>query len=152
MGAAIGVQIQPNVAVELEVARRSATSQFTFTEIDELFDSRSSVESEIDVVSNAVMVNALYSFPPLGPQERFRPYAGAGIGGATAAFDGDETDIRFAYQVIAGTAYDIREQWSLYGEARWFSMDQGEFYSDEFFDLSSAISSIDLIAGIRVRF
>jgi OmpA-OmpF porin, OOP family len=83
-----------------------------------------------DLHSYDMMLNQYYRFENSTP---FTPYIGGGIGESsvalnntrpvagpdTAPFSG--TDAVFAYQGIAGVAYQIREHWSLAAEYRYFS-------------------------------
>ncbi|MBX9633634.1 MAG: OmpA family protein [Magnetospirillum sp.] len=87
------------------------------------------VEFEVGYRSNdsikswSTMVNGIYQFMP---QSSFHPFLGAGIGWAW--LDGDFTgaasnnsDNQFAYQGIAGVAYDINSNVALKAQYRYFA-------------------------------
>jgi opacity protein-like surface antigen len=88
----------------------------------------------------------------MGAQSLLTPYVGAGLGGARVDFDGDETDTEFAWQVMAGVDYAMTPQWSLYGEVRYFSVDDGRFVNDDDLRVSGGYDSVDLLFGAAYRF
>jgi outer membrane protein OmpA-like peptidoglycan-associated protein len=71
----------------------------------------------------STMVNGIYEFMPNG---KWHPFLGAGIGWAW--LDGDfsgngarNSDNQFAYQGIAGVAYDLSTNWALKAQYRYFA-------------------------------
>ncbi len=126
LGAAVGYDVTPNVAIEGEYAYRNASVST---------DLRSSGTSTSlpsnDGTSNSIMFNALYKFNGMGANGAFRPYLGAGIGGANVSIDANnaswDSGTLFAYQLIAGVGYTVTPQWTLFGETRWFATQGGTF-------------------------
>ena len=97
LGAALGYDYTTNFALELEYAYRNAGT---------------SGDSEADASSNALMLNVLYKFNPMGANGQIQPYIGGGLGVANLDVHEDEvgsfkTDGDFAYQAIAGVAYHV---------------------------------------------
>jgi opacity protein-like surface antigen len=146
LGAAVGYDVTPNIGVELEYAYREADGTLEVR----AFGDRDREGGTVKV--NAVMVNGIYSFDPMGAQSLLTPYVGAGLGGARVDFDGDETDTEFAWQVMAGVDYAMTPQWSLYGEVRYFSVDDGRFVNDDDLRVSGGYDSVDLLFGAAYRF
>ena len=80
-----------------------------------------------EVYSWAPMVSALYDIPT---GTAFRPYIGAGVGGADVTLDGNavsESEWNFAYQGIVGLAYDMDPNWEVGVEYRYFSAFDNEY-------------------------
>ena len=99
------------------------------------------------------MVNALYRFDPMGATGAVQPYLGAGLGGVKVDFDdGDKTGTEFAYQVMAGVSYAVNPNWSIYGEARWFSTNGGEIYSDDDVKFSAGFDTVEFLMGASYGF
>ena len=76
-----------------------------------------------DISSWSTMVNGIYEFMP---NSSWHPFLGAGIGWAW--LDGDfsgagakNSDNQFAYQGIAGVAYDLNTNWALKAQYRYFA-------------------------------
>lgn len=76
-----------------------------------------------DISSWSTMVNGIYEFMP---NSSWHPFLGAGIGWAW--LDGDfagnaasNSDNQFAYQGIAGVAYDVNTNWALKAQYRYFA-------------------------------
>lgn len=142
LGAAVGYAIRPNLAVELEYAYRAADIKGSFYE---------------NATSNAVMVNAVYRFNPMGPNDALRPYLGGGLGWAdldisSQGFGTFKRDDAFAYQLIGGVAYTLTPDWSLLAEMRWFSTDSGKLSADRYLNLDTSLSTLDLLIGAAYRF
>lgn len=147
LGFAAGVDITPNVAVELEYAYRNADAELRNSDGD-------SGKTE----SNAFMVNALYNFTPLGATGQWQPYVGGGLGAADLnieSFDlvgGDlDSDYNFAYQVIGGIGYAVNPNLSLIGELRFFGINDQEFESDVL-SLKTTYHTMDLLFGATYSF
>ncbi|MGE5502803.1 MAG: OmpA family protein [Actinomycetota bacterium] len=70
----------------------------------------------------SMMANGIYDFMP---QSVWHPFVGAGIGPAYVDSKGGGqykgTDWQFAYQGIAGVAYDLSSNWALKTQYRYFS-------------------------------
>ena len=150
LGAALGYLITPNFALELEYAYRDADAELSSTAFDGV--ERETFTEDGSVSSNAVMVNALYRFDPMGATGAVQPYVGGGIGGVQVDFDGDETDTEFAYQVMAGVSYALNPNWSLYGEGRWFSTDGGEFADEDGLRASAGFETVEFLMGVSYCF
>lgn len=76
-----------------------------------------------DISSWSTMVNGIYEFMP---NSSWHPFVGAGIGWAW--LDGDfnaagskNSDNQFAYQGLAGVAYDLSTNWALKAQYRYFA-------------------------------
>ena len=147
LGFAAGVDITPNVAVELEYAYRNADADLT--------DGGPSATTE----SNAFMVNALYNFTPLGATGQWQPYVGGGLGAADLniedfSFDigGDtDSDYNFAYQVIGGVGYAVNPNVSIIGEVRFFGINDQELENNDF-SFKSTYHTMDLLFGATYSF
>jgi OmpA-OmpF porin, OOP family len=85
------------------------------------------------------LVNAKFQLPN---PSRFRPYIGAGVGGASSVLDVDElwygntrlwgsaSDVTFAWQGFAGVQFDLNERMSLGVEYRFLWSDSPSFDID----------------------
>ena len=156
LGVAIGYVASPRVAVELEYAYRrsyavvSGVRTLGMTANEFSFDERVTVQSG--------MVNAFYRFDGIGPQGRVTPYAGAGLGIASADVRGiGRADPALAWQVIGGAAYAIDAHWSLSGEVRWFSTEGGTFIesvegADFIEPVETGFDAFDVLVGASYRF
>jgi opacity protein-like surface antigen len=151
LGAAVGYAVTPNVAVELEYAYRNADA--TLRESLSLpGEDKQNFSENGTVTSNAVMVNGLYRFDPMGAAGAVQPYLGGGIGGVKVDFDGDKTGTEFAYQLMGGVSYALNPNWSLYGEARWFSTDGGEFFSEDGIKANAGFDTVEFLMGASYGF
>ena len=146
LGLAAGVNLTPNVGVELEYAYRNADADVKETDI--------SAKTE----SNAFMVNALYKFTPLGMNGEWQPYVGGGLGAADLNVEeldlsgGDfDSDYNFAYQVIGGVGYAINPNLSLVGELRFFGINDQDFENDDL-SFKTTYHTIDLLFGATYSF
>jgi len=124
-GAAIGKELTPNWALELEFFYRSA-------DIDSI-SAGGPFEGNLggDFASTNLMLNGIYTFTkPDGTAlwGKLSPYAGVGIGflqeadidvtigGVEQEFD---DNYLFAAQVLAGVSYELSSSWSIYAETRY---------------------------------
>jgi opacity protein-like surface antigen len=145
LGFAAGVDITPNVAVELEYAYRNADAEFKDTD-----------SGDRTTESNAWMVNALYNFTPHGP---WQPYVGGGLGVADLNIEeipgfagGDlDSDYNFAYQLIGGVGYQLPSGWMLNGEVRYFGINDQDIESDAL-QAKTTYHTFDLLFGATYRF
>ena len=151
LGAAIGYDITPSIAWELEYTYRSASASFG-AEISGPEGTQSLGSEDGDVTTSAVMLNGIYNFPGMGAMAAVQPYVGIGLGGAQVDFDGDSTDFEFAYQAMAGVSYAVNPNVDLFAEARWFSTDGGEFFNEDGFSADAGLDSIDLLVGAAYNF
>jgi outer membrane protein OmpA-like peptidoglycan-associated protein len=76
-----------------------------------------------DISSWSAMVNGIYEFLP---NSQWHPFVGAGIGwawldGDFAGNNANNSDNKFAYQGIAGVAYDVTSNWALKAQYRYFA-------------------------------
>ena len=148
LGFAAGVDVTPNVAVELEYAYRNADAEF-----------RNSDGVSAKTESNAFMVNALYNFTPLGATGQWQPYVGGGLGAADLNIEdlpsnagGDlDSDYNFAFQVIGGVGYAINPNLSLIGELRFFGINDQDIESD-ILSLKTTYHTMDLLFGATYSF
>ena len=144
LGAAVGYDFSPSLALEGEYVYRNADASF-----------KNVGSNNGETKSNAFMVNALYKFQPLGAQGQFHPYAGAGIGVADLQVKNDgeklDSDYNFAYQAIAGVSYDVAPQWSLYSEARYFAISSSTVENDDF-SYKRGYDTVDWLFGASYRF
>jgi opacity protein-like surface antigen len=157
IGAALGYMVTPNVAVELEYAYRNAdaTGKLTGPGV-------SIRDTGGDSRANAVMVNALYVFDGMGADGGWQPYVGGGIGGAevktfmfedaTASNGNWNSDTLFAYQFIGGVGYEVAPNWTLFGEARYFGTQSGEFDGPGALNFDGEFATVDLLVGARFAF
>ena len=145
LGAALGANFTPNFALELEYAYRRADIK----------------EEDADhVSSNAVMLNALYYFNPMGATGAWQPYVGGGVGWtnidlATDDFGDFKRDNAIGYQAIAGVAYNISPAWSVNGEVRWFGTDSGHLEGSSGgrdFQIETTFDTIDVLVGATYHF
>jgi opacity protein-like surface antigen len=145
VGAAIGYDFSPTLALEGEYVYRDADARVTNIGDDD----------KGSTTSNAWMVNALYKFQPLGATGAFHPYAGAGIGLADLSVkDVGQTldsDYKFAYQVIGGVGYDISPQFQLFGETRYFAISDQDIENDDV-SFKSNYGTFDVLFGASYRF
>lgn len=146
LGVAAGLMVTPNVAVELEYAYRNADA-----------DLKRTGESGT-TESNAFMVNALYNFAPIGPNGAWLPYVGGGLGTADLNVEaggdlgGDfDSDYNFAYQLIAGTGYQVTPTLQLLGEVRFFGINDQDFENKDL-QFKSTYQTIDILFGAKYTF
>lgn len=142
LGAALGYDYTPNVALELEYAYRKADV---------------SGETSGDGTSNALMLNVLYKFTPLGADGQIQPYFGGGLGVASYALHEDEvgtfnTDGNLAYQAIGGVAYRMNANWSIDGEVRWFGIDNGSLDGPQGLAVDVDYQTFDFLLGATYHF
>ncbi|MCB1370421.1 MAG: porin family protein [Rhodobacteraceae bacterium] len=142
LGVAVGYNYTPNIGVELEYGFRQA-------------DLKGQVSG--DTRSNAVMVNAIYRLDGMGADGAFQPYFGAGIGGANIDLQTEDNGSfdnygLFAWQLIGGVGYRISPDWTLMGEARWYSVNSGSLDGADGFSLDSGFESFDLLLGAAYSF
>ena len=144
LGLAGGYQFTPSLAFELEYAYRNADADLK------------DMGTGGTLSSNAVMANAIYSFPGMGTNGAFRPYVGAGLGAADAKYDPDDfssmdADFNFAYQLITGVAYDVNPAWTLNGEVRFFGINDQDFEGGGQ-KFKSTFQTFDVLVGATYHF
>lgn len=145
LGLALGYEVNPSLVIEGEYMYRNAKVSLNDTGL-----------GKNDGHSNALMVNALYKFAPMGVGGVFHPYAGAGIGGANLNVDAGEAgsldgDWQFAYQLIGGVAYDINPQWSLTGEVRYFGIND-QTVENDILSAKVPFRTFDFLVGAAYKF
>jgi len=150
LGAAVGYDFSPNWAVELEYAYRKAD---TTTRIDGAVDDKFGGSTN----SNAVMLNALYKFNPMGAAGAVQPYVGGGLGWANMESKIDsigsfKRDNALAWQLIGGVGYAVNPNWTLLGEVRYFATDSGTLSGPDSLSWNAKIETIDLLVGAAYNF
>ena len=142
LGAAVGYSLTPNISAELEYAYRQA-------------DLKNDVSG--DTNSNAVMLNGIYKFDPMGATGAWQPYVGAGLGWAnidvnTENFGSFSRNDAFAYQVIGGVSYAVTPQWDLLGEVRWFGTDNRTADGNNGAKFDVEYNTVDVLVGASYNF
>jgi opacity protein-like surface antigen len=142
LGAAVGYNYTPNIGLELEYAFRQA-------------DLKGQVSG--DTRSNALMVNAIYRLDGMGADAAFMPYFGAGIGAANVDVQSNDAGSfdnngLFAWQLIGGVGYRVTPQWTVMGEARWYSVNSGSLDGSNDFSLDAGFESFDFLLGAAYSF
>jgi opacity protein-like surface antigen len=101
------------------------------------------------------MTNGIYQFLP---KQAWHPFVGAGIGIARIGIDWQDrnstvsdTDWVFAYQGMAGVAYDINKTWEVKAQYRYFATEDPKFSSDNT-TVTGEYSSHALMAGLTYKF
>ncbi len=111
-----------------------------------------------DYASTTLMLNGFYVFQTAGA---FRPYVGLGLGYVTEIdFDitggaeaGEYSDRGLlAWQAMIGTDYALSDSLSLFGEARFFRAEAPSLAGPGGASLSADYDTIDLVAGLTLRF
>jgi Outer membrane protein and related peptidoglycan-associated (lipo)proteins len=79
-----------------------------------------------DINSLSTMINGIYSFLP---NSAWHPFIGAGVGWAwlDGKYPGAGRDNQFAYQGLAGVAYDVSRNWALKAQYRYFATLDADF-------------------------
>ncbi len=111
-----------------------------------------------DLKINSILINGYLDFP-IGEQNKFAPYLGAGIGGSkldidNITVDGEELESAntwlFGYQAKLGLSYSLNEKLNIFGEGTYSAFSDlgaaGEKYGLE------SNSDINYRAGFRLRF
>ncbi len=142
LGAAVGYDITPNIAAELEYAYRAA-------------DLKNDISG--DTNSNAVMVNGIYKFNSMGATGAWQPYVGGGLGWANIDVSTDDfgsytRNDAWAYQLIGGVSYKVSPQLSLLGELRWFGTDNRKATGPNDTSLDVEYNTVDVLVGASYSF
>ena len=150
-----GTDVNNNYVAGIEVGRRHTAnwrSAFDLTVRENELSANPTPGAVVggDLSVYSILKNVYYDFRR--PCEKFRPYAGLGIGYAhldgtanSPAGDIEIEDGDFAWQVIAGASYKISTRASLIGEYRYF--DTGNVGIAP--TLDGSYSSNNLLFGIR---
>jgi opacity protein-like surface antigen len=111
-----------------------------------------------DYASTTLMLNGYYAF---ATDTQFTPYVGAGLGYVTEIdFDiaGPTGEVEYsdrgllAYQIMVGTEYAINDQLSLFGEARYFTVDSPKLSASDGSILEADYNTLELLAGVTWSF
>jgi outer membrane protein OmpA-like peptidoglycan-associated protein/outer membrane protein W len=120
-------------------------------------DKVSGVNASGDTRTIDAMVNVLYEFET---GSMFRPYLGAGAGGAQVNFKGvspilgsriNEGDIVFAYQAIAGVGYNITPAVQIFAEGRFLGTDQPDFVTDAGTEVDADNWNYSALVGVTYK-
>jgi len=147
LGGSVGVELDNNFRVEGEVAYRGSTSD----------DGRVFLPgAELSVGAISLMGNGFYDLDINSPVS---PYFGVGVGfafirGAAENIfgsDDDDSDVVFAYQLMAGLSYELSPRADLFAGYRFFNTtdyDISTFGSN----FESNFLSHELMIGARFKF
>ena len=112
-----------------------------------------------DTQAISLMVNGLYDF---AVDSRFKPFVGVGLGGARVSVDADtypnvlgavdDSDIGFAWQGMAGVAYQIDDQLSASLRYRYFSVPSVNMSTSGGSTFETDYASHDIMVGLRWSF
>lgn len=149
VGAAIGYEVTPHLALEIEAATRRA-------DVD-AFRYNSEFSGGGEARSDTLMLNAVWSFD-LAARPAVHPYLGVGLGAAKLHIDGDFGD-RYpfrregvlAWQGFAGVAWDLTPRWRVFGEIRGFDTEDGH-YSGPWGPATADWRAVDALVGASWRF
>jgi len=137
--------------IELEYSRRS-------NPLDEVKFVEGSVQGDGDVTADSLLVNFIGVYHD---KSRWSPYVGAGIGAArieASALEvtgqplSNDSDIVFAYQLLAGLEYAMTDSLSLDLGYRYFSSSQPKFSeaNGQVFEMDYLSHSV--VLGLKVGF
>lgn len=110
-----------------------------------------------DTTSLSVMANGIYQFLP---KSKWHPFVGAGIGMAQIGADWsqggrkvlDDSDLVFAYQGIAGIAYDLNKHWELKTQYRYFATQDATLTDTDGGSVKTGYHSHSILAGFTYKF
>ena len=112
-----------------------------------------------EMSSLALMVNGFYDFQT---GTAFTPYVGLGVGYARISADGitatgagvtnSDDDNKFAYQAIAGLAYQLTPEVSLTADYRYFATQDPKFRLSNGSTLESEYKTHNVMVGLMLRF
>ena len=150
LGVAVGYDFAPNWAMELEYGYRKAD---TTTRIDGAVGDKFGGSTN----SNAVMLNALYKFNPMGATGAVQPYLGGGLGWANmeskiSGIGSFKRDNALAWQLIGGVGYAVSPDWTLLGEIRYFATDSGTLSGPGSLSWDAKLETFDLLVGAAYNF
>jgi hypothetical protein len=146
LGAAVGRRLGRRVGIEVEFAYRSVEAA-----------GRTRTSSQTGTAdSRALLINLRYDLVPVGPDGKWRPYLGFGLGAADLSTDDDSVFDLFvasqlapAYQTFAGIGYQVSTRFEVFGELRWFGVMSAE-WDDNWFTFDATEGTIDVLAGLRL--
>ena len=134
----LGFRLNENWRIEGELGYRDSDE----LELDGL------VISDVDASATTLMANVLYDF---GDRDAsFRPFVGAGVGGAKIDFD-DVDDTAFGWQLLAGAAWRMNERTSLDLTYRYLNVADLEL-GDGLDTLSGDFEDHSVSLGLRYSF
>jgi opacity protein-like surface antigen len=145
-GAALGYLVAPNVGLEFEYAFRTADAVL----------SADGDGTGGQMKTNTYMVNAVYTFAPVGRSGALAPYVGAGLGAVDLTYEPDDIprfggNLEFAYQVMGGVGYRMNESWTLSGELRYVGS-TGQTLSGSVGEFETSYRTFDALVGASYRF
>lgn len=116
---------------------------------EDISDYKEDVDGNIDI--HSLMVNAIYN---LNNQSSITPYVGGGIGVGFTDVE-DSSDTVFAYQVIAGVAFNLSKNVDILVAYRYFGTDDiSEEGTFDGYDIegSASVDSHNFEAGFKYSF
>lgn len=143
---AVGYDFGNNFRTELELAGRWNDAETI-----------GSASGTGDTTTTSGMINVLFD---LDVESDFTPYLGAGLGAANVEDSGigpisgstintDETV--FAYQAIAGVAYELNDMISLTADYRYFLTDDASFATASGIAVEQEYTSHSILVGLRLN-
>jgi len=153
VGGAFGAMIAPNVATELEVAYRTA-------DLDRIGRRGDPLGRGGESRSTSFMLNAFYVFDGMGAAGGVTPYVGGGLGAARQALNIDGGPLRgnydedrlLAYQAIGGVAYGLTPTTSLFGELRYYGIDERTLKGPRGKNVRYDYHTVDVLFGAKFSF
>jgi len=157
INAAIGKSFANGFDLELEYGFKTADLDEA-TPSDEVAEYTGDFEVDVDgnVDIHSLMANAIYNFKS---GASITPYAGAGIGLGFVNIDlddaGDISDTVFAYQLMAGVAFNVSNNMDILAGYRYFGTsditEDGTFYGYDV-EGSATVDSHNFEVGLKYSF
>ncbi len=129
--------------------------QYASNDLDQFEAYGLGLDAEGDVSSTSLLVNGIYVFLP---EQRLRPYVGAGIGVARVSINdaevlgvtiADDSDSVFAYQFMVGMEYDVGPRTALYAGYHYLATEDPQFQAEGGGSFDAEYASSNLLVGLR---
>jgi len=149
---AIGLDMGNNFMAEVEIARRSSDIK------KQSLLGVSLPNSSGNTSSTAFMVNGYYETPT---DSMFRPYVGLGMGIADVTLEEHKTGATtlvndgqnvFAYQGMGGLAFNVSDNFTIFGEYRYFATHPVQVTTATNTTHEAAYETHNILAGVKYRF